>query len=120
MSQNLVQVKNDQTAYLESIGCSFRFSIETRNNDTKRVCELIDMATEQAWNKTLGDEWQETFDRCLETSKSRSSLKPKTAAEIAQDAVAMAEENAKLREKLAAAEATASLSPKRQKSADAT
>ncbi len=120
MSQNLVQVKDEQAEYLESIGSSFRFSIETRNNDTKRVCELIDTATEQPWNKTLGDDWQETFDRCIETSRSKVTSKPKTAAEIAQDAMALAEENTRLREMVEALQSTPATSPKRKQSTETT
>ena len=115
MSQNLVQVTDEQTAYLESVGSSFRFSIESTNSaPEKRVCELVDTATSQPWNKTIGDEWQETFNRCIETSKMQRSLKPKTSAEIAQEAMILAEENAKLWEMVEAAQAQAASSPKRK------
>lgn len=116
MSQNLVQVTEEQTAYLESVGSSFRFSIEsTSSAPEKRVCELVDLATSQPWNKTTGDEWQETFNRCIETSRTQRSLKPKTSAEIAQEAMILAEENARLREMVEAAQAQAASSPKRSK-----
>ena len=78
------------------------------------MCELVDTATSQPWNKTIGDEWQETFNRCIETSKMQRSLKPKTSAEIAQEAMILAEENARLREMVEAAQAQATLSPKRK------
>jgi len=115
MSQNLVQTTTQQVSYLESIGSTCRFSVEFRgDNPSKRVCELVDIATGNSWNKTLGEEWQETFDRCIETSRSTQSLKPKTAAELAQDAMTLAAENARLREMVEAAQASAASAPKRK------
>jgi len=115
MSQNLVWVSEEQTAYMESVGSSFRFSIEsTATAPEKRVCELVDIATSEPWNKTVGDEWQETFNRCIETSRTQRSLKPKTSAEIAQDAMLLAEENARLRELVEAAQSQSSAAPKRK------
>lgn len=114
MSNNLVSVTEERRTKLKSVGSSYRLYTEANStNPNVRVCELVDEATGQAWNKTTGQDWQEVFERAVDGATMFNQ--PKTAAEIVQDSVVLAQENARLREMVEALQAQQPAAQKRTK-----
>ena len=95
MSYSL-QPSEEQYRKLDELDSSFHISSEIKNNTLHISCTLFDRATKKPWHSASASDASEAFQIALNTA-SRGS-KPKTVSDIAAEAVALADENAKLRE----------------------
>lgn len=102
----------EQEAALESLNSSYRTSSEIK--DGRAICciQLIDKVTGNVWHESIAPSHAEALEIALRTAKVGN--KPLTTAEVAARAVAMADENAKLREMVEALQAQQAATPKRK------
>lgn len=87
---------DSQVAMLESLNSSYRTSSENKDGRIVACVTLVDNVTKEAWHEATGQSHADALERALATA--RPGEKPKTPAEIAAESIALADENAKLRE----------------------
>ena len=85
-----------QDAALERLNSSYRTSTELRDGRPIASVMLIDNVTGSPWHEAIGTTHADALANAIATAQ--PGAKPKTAAEMAASAIALADENAKLRE----------------------
>jgi hypothetical protein len=103
----------EQEAALDALNSSYRTSSEIKDGRAICAIQLIDRVTGSVWHEATAPSHGEALEIALKTAKVGS--KPLTTAEVAAQAVALADENAKLREMVEALNAQQATSPKRIK-----
>lgn len=115
-----------QSERLEKLNSSYITGMRIRNDIRECCVTLIDNVTGNEYHRGYHPE---SYSRALDAALETVTGKPRTTAEIAADAVALADENAKLRdlveqlrlrgaEQPAAQEEAAAPSPTRRRSAN--
>lgn len=100
-----------QARILNEMGSGISQSFENGNI----TISIVDMKTQKVWHKATGISEQEAFNTAVETIS--QSQKPKSNSEIAESAITLESENAKLREQITRLQATSkTISPKSGKS----
>lgn len=84
-----------QAERLEKLNSSYVTGIRVRNDIRECCVTLVDNVTGQEYHRGFHPE---SYSKALDVALETVSGKPRTAAEVAADAVALADENAKLRE----------------------
>lgn len=109
---NLARATPQQWERLNAIGSTYLVNATMRGSIQMYVVDLIDKKTEQPWHSGEGMSASEALENALSTA--RPGAKPKTDAEVVADAMALASENAKLREMVEALQAQQAATPKRK------
>jgi len=115
-----------QAERLEKLNSSYLTGIRIRNDIRECCVTLVDNVTGQEYHRGFHPE---SYSKALDIAIETVTGKPRTTAEIAADAMALADENAKLRdlveqlrlrgaEQPAAQEEAAAPSPTRRRSAN--
>jgi len=102
----------EQQQRLDALNVSYICGTIIRNDQRMKSVALVDNVTKEVFHR---GEHPESYSAALDIALKTVSNKPLTTAEIAAEALKLAEENAKLREMVEAAQAKAALSPKRTK-----
>jgi hypothetical protein len=84
-----------QDAALERLNSSYRTSTQIKDGRPVHSVMLVDNVTGMPWHESIGATHADALANAIATAQPGS--KPKTAAEMAADAIALADENAKLR-----------------------
>lgn len=103
----------EQEAALDALNSSYRTSSEIKDGRAICVIHLIDKVTGNVWHESTASSHADALEIAIKTAKVGN--KPLTTAEVAAQAVALADENAKLREMVEALNAQQAASPKRIK-----
>jgi len=101
----------EQQQRLEALNSSYVCGTVVRGDRRTRCVSLVDNVTKEVYHH---GEHPESYGAALDVALQTVSNKPRTTAEIAAEAVKLAEENARLREMVEAAQAQAASSPKRK------
>jgi len=107
----LFQETADQQQRLEALNVTYVCGIHIRGEERMRCVTLIDSVSGAEFHRGMHPE---SYSAALDIALKTVSNKPRTTAEIAAEAVKLAEENAKLREMVEAAQASAASAPKRK------
>ena len=100
-----------QQELLNSLNASYVCGTLIRNQQRMKCVSLIDNVTNEIFHS---GQHPESYSDALDIALRTVSKKPRTAAEMAVEAVKLAEENARLREMVEAAQASAASAPKRK------
>ena len=84
-----------QAERLENLNSSYVTGVRVRNDIRECCVTLVDNVTGQMYHRGFHPE---SYSKALDIALETVSNKPRTVAEVAADAVALADENAKLRE----------------------
>lgn len=85
-----------QSERLDKLNSSYITGMRVRNGDVRECCvTLIDNVTGKEYHRGYHPE---SYSKALDAALATVTDKPKTTAEIAAEAVGLADENAKLRE----------------------
>lgn len=108
---------DEQVARLESLNSSYRTSTEVKDGRQTYLVQLVDLVTGATWHEASGQSHADALATALNSA--RVSSKPKTTAEAAAEAMALADENAKLRELVEQLKLRGAVQPEAQEEAAA-
>ena len=115
---SLTRATQEQWDQLNALGSTYLVNAMMRGPLQVYIVDLIDQKTQTPWHSGEGATPQDALKNAIATAN--VAIRPKTAAELAKDTIALADENAKLREMVEALQATQATSPKRKQSTETT